>query len=106
LDQLSFALKLSWLDLMSTGTRLEMAHAKIHEDEYVNRPCVASLVPFEICDLELFVLWTSKSRLTQDDVNLQLAAGEPTNSTSFEFDQIWELVKTPLSVCLYSYCTY
>jgi hypothetical protein len=84
--------------------RLGTAPLVIDESEYASRRCVGSSIPFEMCDRELFTMWTSKSTVTQADMRLQLAAGEPTNSTSFLFTELWPLVESPVSTCLFALC--
>lgn len=74
------------------------------ESQYLSRSCVASSTPFEMCDRELFTSWTNKTVVTLNDVEVQLAAGEPEDSNSSIFFALWPVIEFPASTCLFALC--
>ncbi len=82
-----FNARLAELDGFLRIIRLELfglrwANVPYDAAAIVQRPCVASVVPFAMCELELFSAWTSNQTVDRADLDLQIAAVEPTDSAS------------------------
>lgn len=72
--------------------------------DFFSRPCVISNVPLTMCDRELWARWRALVNVTQADIDLQLAAYEPTNSSGAMFTFIFSTYGRSEAKCFVGYC--
>lgn len=79
--QLDNFLMLARLEVVQLRTRV----CSTCVEAVMSRPCVGSNMPLLMCDRELWDRWRALGNVTQADIDFQLAAFEPTNSSGAMF---------------------